>query len=80
MVWQKCVSKGRSKWLNNCPRGFKSIFYRRYIDDIFMIFKLNDHLKYFQDFLNSCQLNMSFSMKTEKENKLSLFDVEIIRE
>ena len=55
-------------------------FYRRYVDDIFLLFKSNDHLKYFQDFLNSCHSNMSFSMETEKENKLSFLDVEVIRE
>ena len=57
-------------WLNNCPQGFKPVFYRRYVDDTFLLFKSNDHLKYFQDFLNSCHINMSFSMETEKENKL----------
>ena len=38
---------------------------------IFLLFKSNDPLKYFQNFLNSCHINMSFSMETEKENKLS---------
>ena len=67
-------------WLKNCSQEFRPVFYRRYVDDIFILFKLNDHLKYFQDFLNSCHINMSFSMETEKENKLSFLDVEIIRE
>ena len=53
-------------WLNNRPQGFKPVFCRRYVN-IFILFKLNDHLKYFQDFLNSCHINMSFSMETEKE-------------
>ena len=67
-------------WLSNCPQGFKPAFYRRYLNDIFMLFKSNDHLKYFQDFLNYCHINMSFSMEKEKENKLSFLDVEIKRE
>ena len=58
-------------WLNNCLQGYKSVFYRHYLDDIFTLCKSNDHLKYFQDFLNSCHISMSFSMETEKENKLS---------
>ena len=74
------LSYYEKNWLNNCPQGFKPIFYRRYVDDIFLLFKSNDHLKYFQDFLNSCHINMSFSMETEKENKLSFLDVEVIRE
>ena len=74
------LSYYEKNWLNNCPQGFKPVFYRRYVDDIFLLFKSNDHLKYFQDFLNSCHINMSFSMETEKENKLSFLDVEVIRE
>ena len=74
------LSYHEKNWLNNCPQGFKPVFYRRYVDDIFILFKSNDHLKYFQDFLNSCHINMSFSMETEKENKLSFLDVEVIHE
>ena len=72
------LSYHEKTWFNNCPQGFKPVFYRRYVDDIFILFKSNDHLKYFQDFLNSCHINMSFSMETEKENKLSFLIVEVI--
>ena len=65
--------------LNSCPQGFKPVFYRRYVDDIFVLFYSNDHLKYFQEFLNSCQINMSFSMETERQNKFSFLDIEVIR-
>ena len=68
----------KKNWLNNCLQGFKPVFYQRYVDDIFILFKLNEHLKYFQDFLNSSQITLSFSLETEKENKLSFLDVEII--
>ena len=74
------LSYHEKNWLNNCSQGFKPVFYGPYVDDIFVLFKSNDHLKYFQDFRNSCHINMSFSMETEKENKLSFLDVEIIRE
>ena len=72
------LSHHEKNWLNNCPQGFQPVFYRRYVDDIFILFKSNDHVKYFLGFLNSCHINMSFSMETEKENKLSFLDVEII--
>ena len=72
------LSYHEKNWLNNCLQGSKPVFNRRYVDNIFTLFKSNDHLKYFQDFLNSCHINMSFSMETEKENKLSFLDVEII--
>ena len=74
------LSNHEKSWLNNCPQGFKSGFYRRFVNDIFILFKSNDLLKYSQDFLNSCHINMSFSMETEKENKWPFFEVEIIRE
>ena len=32
----------------------------------------NDHLKYYQDFLRPCHINVSHFIKTEKENKLPL--------
>ena len=74
------LSCHEKNWLNNCPQGFKPVFYRRYVDDIFILFKSNDHLKYFQDFVNFRYINMSFSMETKKENKLSFLDIEVIRE
>ena len=27
------------KWLEQCPNEFKPVFYRRYIDDIFVLFE-----------------------------------------
>ena len=38
----------------------------------------NNDLKSFQDFLNSCHVNMPFVMETGKENKLSFCNVAII--
>ena len=60
------LSYHEKNWLNSCPQGFKPAFYRRYVDNIFVLFKSNDHLKYFQEFLNSCHINMSFSMQTKQ--------------
>ena len=66
------LSYHEKNWLNNCLQGFKPVFYRLYVHDIFILFKLNDHLKYFQEFLNSCHINMSFSMETEKKKQIIL--------
>ena len=27
------------KWLNECPEKFKPVFYKRYVDDIFVLLK-----------------------------------------
>ena len=66
--------------LNSCPQGFKPVFSRRYVDDIFVLFKSKDHLKYFQGLLNFCHINISFSMETERQNKFSFLNIEVIRE
>ena len=30
-------------WLDSCPLEFKPVVYRRYVDDIFVLFKSKDH-------------------------------------
>ena len=37
-------------WLNECPDEFKPAYYRRYIDDIFVLFRSPDHLEKFKIF------------------------------
>ena len=67
-------------WLDNCPLEYRSSYYRWYVDDIFLPFKSSDHLKRFQSYLNSCHVNMSFTIETEQNNKISFLDVNVIRE
>ena len=74
------LSYHEKNWLNSCPQGFKPVFYGLYVGDIFVLFKSNDHLKYFQEFLNSCHINMSFSMEKERQNKFCFLDIEVTRE
>ena len=53
-------------WLDSCPLKYRPLYYRRFVDDIFALFKSSDHLKRFQSYLN---------------NKISfLVDVNVIRE
>ena len=68
------LSYHEKNWLNSCPQGFKLVFCRRYVCS------LQIEWKYFQEFLNSCHINISFSMETERQNKLSFLDFEVIRE
>ena len=67
-------------WLDSCPLEYRPSYYRRYVDDIFVLFKSSDHLKRFQSYLNSCHVNMSFTTETEQNNKISFLDVKVIRE
>ena len=67
-------------WLQNCPSDFKSYYYRRYVDDIFVLFTSPEHLEAFENFLNGRHANMSFTIESEKQNRMSFLDVQIICE
>ena len=55
------------KWLEQCANKFKPVFYRRYVDDIFVLFESPEHFSKFHTYLNTCHPNMSFSF--EQKNK-----------
>ena len=46
------------KYLEECPSEFKPVFYRRYVDDNFVLFKSTDHLEKFCNYFNTCHPNM----------------------
>ena len=68
------------KWLEQCPVEFKTVYYRRYVDDIFVLFRSRDHLVKFRDYLNKYHPNLEFSFEKEKNGKLPFLDVEVSRE
>ena len=68
------------KWLEQCPNEFKPVFYRRYVDDIFVLFESAEHLSKFHAYLNTSHPNMSFSFEQEINDKLSFLDVEVSRQ
>ena len=68
------------KWLEQCSNGFKPVFYRRYVDDIFELFESAEHLSKFHAYLKTCRPNMSFSFEQEINDKLSFLDVEVSRQ
>ena len=68
------------KWLQNCPSDFKPHYYWRYVDDIFVLFASPKHLEVFQNFLNDRHANMSFTFDSQNQNRMSLLDIQIIRE
>ena len=65
------------KWLEQCPNKFKPVFYRRYVDDIFVLFESAGHLLKFHAYLNTYHPNMPFSFEQEINDKLSFLDVEV---
>ena len=58
-------------WIKQCPDKFKPVYYRRYVDDIFVLFKSRDHLIKFRDYLNKCHHNMKIYF--EEENRREQF-------
>ena len=68
------------KWLEQCFNEFKPAFYRRYVDDIFVLFESAEDLSKFHTYLNTCHANMSFSFEQKLHGKLSFLDVEVSRQ
>jgi hypothetical protein len=68
-----------NEFLEACPAAFRPIFYKRYLDDTFVIFKEKQHARLFLDFINNFHGNIEFTMDGENENKLSFLDVLVTR-
>ena len=74
------LAYNEQNWLHSYPLEYRPLYYRRYNDDIFVLFKLSDHVKQFQSYLNSCHVNISFTIDTEQNKRTSFLDVNVIRE
>ena len=49
------------KWLRECPVAYAPIFYKRYIDDIFVLLKSENHVNNLLFYLNSKHSNIRFT-------------------
>ena len=56
------------KWLQNCPLQFRPRFYRRYVDDIFLMFENNDYVKKFLRYMNSPHPKIKLTRLEVKNN------------
>ena len=74
------LSYHEKKWLEDCPASFKPVYYRRYVDDVFVLFSSPEHLPLFQEYLNNKHLNISFTSECESNNSLPFLDVNAIRD
>ena len=64
-------------WLEHCPIDFKPLYYRRYVDDTFVIFKDQSHVNPFLEYLNACHPSIQFTHEVQVENCLSFLDINI---
>ena len=67
------------QFLSKCPPEFKPIFYKRYVDDTFLLFKKPDHATTFLNYVNKCHNNVKFTMDSETDNQLPFLDIQITR-
>ena len=70
----------RKKRLDACPEEFKPVFYRRYVDDIFVLFGEEEHIKLFLNYFNSCHENIKSTSEKETNNNLCFLNIEIPRD
>ena len=68
------------KWLHDCPVQFKPKFYRRYVDDVFLLFDKRDQVKKFLRYMNSRHKNIKFTYEEEQNDSMSFLDIKITRE
>ena len=67
-------------WLDSCPSYFKPSYYRRYVDDTFLLFRDEHHIELFLDYLNSKHKNIQFTKEIEQNNKLPFLDLLVIKD
>ena len=41
-----------SNWLKDCPKDFKPVYYKRYVDDIFVLLNKPQHAQFFLEYMN----------------------------
>ena len=68
-----------TQWLKDCPPDFSPVYYRRYVGDIFVLFRDKSHSSLFLNYLNSKHKNINFTMETEEHNRLSFLDTLVFK-
>ena len=66
--------------LDDCPLRFHPLYYNRYVDDTFALFRNEYDAECFQEFANSRHPNIKFTIEKEESNKLSFLDVQVFRD
>ena len=65
------------KWLNECPIHLKPIFYRRYVDDTFLIFESEEANNRFFEYMNSRHRNIKYTCENEENGSIPFLDIDI---
>ena len=67
------------QWLSECPPDFLHKVFKRYVDDIFVMFLCQSHLKDFVNYMNTKHPNIKFTSAFEQNYFFSFLDVKITR-
>ena len=76
------VAKGLSRnyIAKNCPKAFKPVYYKTYVDDIFVLFKKPEQVLRFVNYMHKRHKNIKFLFETEKYNSFPFLDIKICKE
>ena len=74
LSWHECT------WLTNCPPQVKLLYYRRYVDDCFLLFRSPNHIKPFLHYMNNQHPRIVFTQEAEDNNSLPFLDILITRQ
>ena len=50
-------------WINNCSNNFKPLFYRRYMDDTFVLFRDKSHTPLSLNYINRQHSSINFTIR-----------------
>ena len=67
------------QWLSECPPNFLPKVSKRYVNDIFVMFLCQSHLKDFVNYMNTKHPNIKFTSEFEQNDFFSFLDVKITR-
>ena len=68
-----------TKWLADCPEHFKPLYYKRYVDDTFLLFNDVEQIPLFLQYLNSKHSNIKFTYEVENNCVIPFLDVLVRR-
>ena len=60
-----------NKWLKDYPHSLKPVFYKQYVDYIFVLFSSLDQVEMFKKYLSPKHPNINFSLEKENDGRLS---------
>ena len=69
-----------NKWLKDCPYDLKPAFYRRCVDDVFILLSSLNYAEKLKKYLSFKQSNINFSLEKENNGRLAFSDINIFRE